>query len=86
MRVSTLLYTSLFSTALAVPTYRENPLRHLETALVTGDSSGDTADFTDADRAQAVKDGFNFAWNGYMKYAFPHDQLRPVTNTFSDPR
>jgi mannosyl-oligosaccharide alpha-1,2-mannosidase len=37
-------------------------------------------------RAAAVKEAFQFAWDGYYKYAFPHDELRPVTNGFSDSR
>lgn len=37
-------------------------------------------------RANAVKDAFVFAWDGYYKYAFPNDQLDPQTNTFSNPR
>jgi mannosyl-oligosaccharide alpha-1,2-mannosidase len=37
-------------------------------------------------RADAVRDAYQFAWNGYLQHAFPHDQLLPVTNTFSDPR
>ncbi|OAT10644.1 mannosyl-oligosaccharide alpha-1,2-mannosidase [Blastomyces gilchristii SLH14081] len=39
-----------------------------------------------ADRAQEVKDAFEFAWNGYMEYAFPQDELRPVSNTASNSR
>jgi hypothetical protein len=37
-------------------------------------------------RANAVKEAFSFGWSGYYKYAFPHDQLNPQTNSFSDPR
>ncbi|KAF2001707.1 glycoside hydrolase family 47 protein [Amniculicola lignicola CBS 123094] len=38
------------------------------------------------DRAQAVIDAFRLSWDGYYKYAFPHDELHPVSNTFSDSR
>lgn len=38
------------------------------------------------ERADAVKSAFTFAWNGYYKYAFPHDELHPVSNNFSDSR
>lgn len=38
------------------------------------------------DRGDAVKEAFDFAWNGYMKYAFPHDTLKPVDNTYTDDR
>lgn len=32
-------------------------------------------------RAQAVVDAFRLSWEGYYKYAFPWDELHPVTNT-----
>jgi len=41
---------------------------------------------THQERAGAVKDAFLYAWGGYMQHAFPHDQLLPLTNSFSDPR
>lgn len=39
-----------------------------------------------ATRANAVKAAFQTAWDGYYKYAYPHDSLEPVTNTYSDDR
>jgi mannosyl-oligosaccharide alpha-1,2-mannosidase len=39
-----------------------------------------------ADRAQAVVDTFKLSWEGYYKYAFPNDELKPVTNGFSNSR
>jgi mannosyl-oligosaccharide alpha-1,2-mannosidase len=41
------------------------------------------AEFT---RAQAVKDAFRTAWDGYYKYAFPNDELKPQTNSFGNSR
>lgn len=38
------------------------------------------------ERAAAVKAAFQVAWDGYKEYAFPHDELHPVSNTFSDSR
>ena len=38
------------------------------------------------DRVDAVKDAFQRSWDGYYKYAFPHDTLHPVSNTFEDDR
>ncbi|KAL2016090.1 hypothetical protein VTK56DRAFT_4264 [Thermocarpiscus australiensis] len=38
------------------------------------------------DRANAVKQAFQISWDGYYKYAFPHDSLMPVTNSFMDDR
>jgi mannosyl-oligosaccharide alpha-1,2-mannosidase len=40
----------------------------------------------DVDRADAVKEIFKFAWDGYYKYAFPHDELHPVSKTPGDSR
>lgn len=37
-------------------------------------------------RAQAVVDAFRVSWDGYYKYAFPNDELHPVTNSFSNSR
>ncbi|KAK5662016.1 hypothetical protein OQA88_10127 [Cercophora sp. LCS_1] len=39
-----------------------------------------------AARANAVKQAFDISWDGYYKYAFPHDSLRPLTNRYSDDR
>jgi mannosyl-oligosaccharide alpha-1,2-mannosidase len=39
-----------------------------------------------ADRAQAVVDAFRVSWDGYYRHAFPHDELHPASNTFSDSR
>ena len=39
-----------------------------------------------AQRAAAVKEAFQFAWDGYYKYAFPHDELHPISNGYSDSR
>ncbi|BCR86649.1 glycoside hydrolase family 47 protein [Aspergillus chevalieri] len=37
-------------------------------------------------QADAVKEAFQHAWNGYTKYAFPHDELHPVSNGYGDSR
>ena len=37
-------------------------------------------------RAHAVKEAFQHAWDGYMKYAFPHDELHPVSDGYGDSR
>jgi len=37
-------------------------------------------------RAAAVADAFQSAWDGYYKYAFPNDELLPVSNDFSNSR
>ncbi|KAJ4360898.1 Mannosyl-oligosaccharide alpha-1,2-mannosidase 1B [Didymosphaeria variabile] len=38
------------------------------------------------ERAQGVVDTFRTAWEGYYQYAFPNDELKPVTNGFSNSR
>ena len=38
------------------------------------------------ERRQAVIDVFRFSWDGYYTHAFPHDELRPVTNAWGDSR
>lgn len=37
-----------------------------------------------ADRAAQVKNAFLHAYHGYERYAFPHDELRPISNTSID--
>ncbi|KAL7926683.1 glycoside hydrolase family 47 protein [Trichoderma austrokoningii] len=37
-------------------------------------------------RAAAVKAAFQTSWNAYHKYAFPHDDLHPVSDTYDDER
>ncbi|KAI9722514.1 MAG: maturation of Asn-linked oligosaccharides protein [Chrysothrix sp. TS-e1954] len=43
--------------------------------------SGGTA----AERATAVRDAYIFAWNGYSQYAFPQDQVGPVSHAPQNP-
>ena len=38
------------------------------------------------ERADAVIEQFRFAWDGYYKYAYPHDSLQPANNTYRDDR
>lgn len=38
------------------------------------------------ERAQAIKEAFLHAYNGYLEYAEGHDELLPVTNAPSDSR
>ncbi|KAL4970509.1 glycoside hydrolase family 47 protein [Aspergillus stella-maris] len=37
-------------------------------------------------RADAVKEAFSHAWDGYYKYAFPNDELRPISNGYGNSR
>lgn len=38
------------------------------------------------ERADAIVEMFRFAWDGYYTYAYPHDDLLPGNNSFSDSR
>jgi mannosyl-oligosaccharide alpha-1,2-mannosidase len=68
----------LFSSAIALP--RNDPIN-----LVT--QSVEQRQYTaPVDRAQAVIDTFKLSWEGYYKYAFPNDELKPVSNGFSNSR
>ncbi|KAL3472021.1 mannosyl-oligosaccharide alpha-1,2-mannosidase 1B [Aspergillus californicus] len=37
-------------------------------------------------RADNIKEAFSHAWDGYYKYAFPHDELHPISNGYGDSR
>jgi mannosyl-oligosaccharide alpha-1,2-mannosidase len=40
----------------------------------------------DRERANAVKEAFQFAWDGYYQYAFPNDELHPESNGYGNSR
>lgn len=49
-------------------------------ALLFIDPSVQTATQTAGDpRQDVIKTAFRFAWKGYRRFAFPQDELRPVT-------
>lgn len=37
-------------------------------------------------RADAIKEAFVHAWDGYYKYAFPNDELHPISNGYGNSR
>ena len=37
-------------------------------------------------KPDAIKEAFQHAWDGYTKYAFPHDELYPISNGHGDSR
>ncbi|KAK9449549.1 glycosyl hydrolase family 47-domain-containing protein [Limtongia smithiae] len=55
--------------------------------LVQPVPSSETEDqrFVRFSRLTFVKDVFKRSWNSYKKYAWGHDELRPVSNGFADP-
>lgn len=55
-------------------------------SVINGDQNRPDDHSLNRIRADAVKDAFKFAWTGYEKYAFPHDELHPVSNGYSDSR
>jgi mannosyl-oligosaccharide alpha-1,2-mannosidase len=76
-RLNWVLLGALFTTALALP--HNNPDDLNETKRQQRSAKA-------GERAQAVVDTFRIAWDGYYKHAFPHDELHPVSNGFSDSR
>lgn len=44
------------------------------------------AQLSAAEKAKEVKEAFKFAWDGYYEYAFPNDELHPVSNTHGNSR
>lgn len=57
----------------------------------TGPGAGQTAGpgaghVPNQDRANAVREAFQFAWQGYRAHAFPADELQPGTNTPANSR
>lgn len=36
------------------------------------------------DRAEAVREAFRHAWNGYKAFAWGHDELKPISKTHSE--
>lgn len=73
------MLVDLLATALALL-----PLRALAAPNFSRQSASNTV--LAQTRANAVKSAFETAWAGYYKYAFPHDELHPVSNSFSDSR
>lgn len=61
------------------------------TTLAYPTQRGENYDYTGFEQNQTVRanlvvDMFRFAWEGYRKYAFPNDELRPQNNSFTNSR
>jgi hypothetical protein len=72
------LFAWLFSTAI--------PMLELLQKLEGGDHAFHDS-FTNHEndrRKEAVRDAFKHAWSGYVKYAWTHDEIRPVSNITND--
>jgi mannosyl-oligosaccharide alpha-1,2-mannosidase len=48
--------------------------------------NGSSSYIVNTQKADAVREAFRHAWGGYKQYAFPHDELHPVSNGFGDSR
>ena len=57
----------------------------IATPLKTGPRKKITFEVHD-DRANAVRDAFQYAWDGYYKYAWTHDELHPIAKAPGDSR
>ncbi|MCJ1308085.1 maturation of Asn-linked oligosaccharides protein [Agyrium rufum] len=88
MHYSILLSTLVVNGAFAAVPYRNNAVRQGNTIRSTATQTifKSEAIVSNTDRAEAVKDAFKFAWNGYYTYAFPNDELHPVSNGFGNSR
>lgn len=40
--------------------------------------------FVEASRMEAVREAFRHAWKGYKDFAWGHDELRPISKTYSE--
>ena len=84
MRTTSILQLLLTVPALAFPEYRDVPKR--DGNLIRSEYPVKSRRSTEDDRAAAVIEGFRHAWAGYKQYAFPNDELHPVSNTFGNSR
>ncbi|KAH0267232.1 putative 1,2-alpha-mannosidase, partial [Aureobasidium melanogenum] len=75
MRLHEILLSALISCTSSASSHLLPKIRNANTTLTVPQK-----------RAQAVKEAFEFAWHGYHTYAFPNDELLPVTNSFSNTR
>ena len=85
MRTSGFLQLLLAAPAFAAPEYRDGPKRNGNLIRAEYPRAEDKKT-KEARRAAAVVEGFRHAWAGYKEYAFPNDELHPVSNTFGNSR
>ncbi|KAL9092054.1 MAG: hypothetical protein Q9159_001053 [Coniocarpon cinnabarinum] len=79
---STLASALLAQTCVALPSTK-SPLPKIQHVARQTPVYGNV---TLSERAQAVKNAFQFAWDGYFQNAFPADQLNPTSLTSQNPR
>lgn len=53
--------------------------------VLAAPTARDTITYTSYDdRTAAVQEAFDRGWNGYYTYAFPHDELAPLSKSYLD--
>lgn len=78
----TFVVLALASAAFAAPS---NLVARTPTRSYPDDSLQRRYDVNEA-RASAVAQTFQIGWDGYYEFAFPNDELEPVSNGFQNPR
>ncbi|KAL3485520.1 glycoside hydrolase [Aspergillus germanicus] len=61
-------------------------LATLAAAAVPFYSHSQLVDRSDESRANAIKEAFSHAWDGYYEHAFPYDELHPISNGYGNSR
>lgn len=85
------LFTTLHCNAFVLPPSGSPSFNYLADAKYRiaprqGSSSRPNNDTLNQERADAVKDAFAFAFNGYWEACRGQDELLPVSNSCSNPR
>ncbi|USW55058.1 Putative glycoside hydrolase family 47, six-hairpin glycosidase-like superfamily [Septoria linicola] len=83
--LSSALALSAASLVTALPQYPSTPDQYPSTPTSYPKNGGESSEEANQ-RANAVKEAFEFSWAGYYEYAFPNDELYPVTNGFGNSR
>lgn len=71
---------NVFQAALSLWMVTEATISAIVIGRVDASNNTSTQDL-DKKRAGEIRDAFRFAMDGYFKYAFPDDELRPVNST-----
>lgn len=78
--------TANFVCSTEIASFQDPPYKNLKPRDGYLKPRQSTNSTTEQQRAQAVKDAFTFAWNGYFSNCRGQDQLNPVDSTCSNPR
>lgn len=61
-----------------------NGLRDQVSISTDAHSASSSVSSGGASRLEAVRDAFGHAWKGYKEYAWGHDELKPISKSFSE--